>query len=226
MAEWVWLAAGVLVGAAAAGVLVDLRWRSRAPRGKLEATSQWRFAGLRDPTLVVRDLQGVDVPPGTRVLASGLVDPAVQQTCVVRQVDTVPAEYALDATRTHALLLVGGAQPGSLALATSDPVLVERLGREAALLWERARPYAQHLSVASLAGRTGIAVETTGRIQEGVPYQSRYLARLEDNGAAVGLLVDRDPTPLQGERVQVRGRLVKDDKGYTAIEATDIRRLR
>lgn len=221
-----WLIIGVVLGVVTTGALVYLWTQTRRPKPLTTITATWRLGDLTDPILVVRDLGAIDVPNGTRILASGLVDSAIQTRCVVRRVENVPAEFAIDAHRKRAVLFLGGAQAGALAAQTVDPAMLDRLDRDARSLWERAGAYVEHHPIASLAGRSGITVETTGRARDAVPYQSRYMLSLEDGGAVIGVLVDRDPEPLRGEMLQVRGNLVRDARGYSAIEAVDLRRIR
>lgn len=220
------LGLGVALGACAAAGVAYIALATRRPTPATVLTTAWRLGQLEDPVLVVRDLGPVDVPSGARILASGIVDHSILARCVVRQVPSVPAEYAVAAGRTRAVLFLAGAQPDTLAAQTVDPHLIERLDRDARMLWERASPYVEHHPIASLAGRAGIPVETTGRARDAVAYGARYLLSLEDSGAVIGVLLDKDPAVLAGERLQVRGTLVKDAHGYSAIEATDVRRVR
>lgn len=158
-------------------------------------------------------------------MASGQVDAAVYASCNVRQVVAVTAEYAIDAKSSKALLFVGGMRDGATALVTVDPSIIERLAAEARSLWDRSEPYVERRTLAELAGRTGLLVETQGNVQDVMPYQGRFLLRLEDAGHVLGVQVEKEPSELRGSRVLVRGRLAKDRTGYAVLEASDLRRI-
>ncbi|MHB8634055.1 MAG: hypothetical protein ACYDBQ_08845 [Thermoplasmatota archaeon] len=223
----VWLALGIACGAVGTSLIVWLGLATRRPRPTTVLAPRWRIAELSDPLVVASHLTDEsDIPSGTRILASGMVAPELVARCVVRRVAAVPAEYALDASRKRALLFLGGVRSGGWALQSVDPALVERLANDANRLWEGALPYVEQHALAALPGRSGITVETTGRVRDAVPYQARFLMSLEDQGTVLGVLVDRDPAAIVGERVQVRGGLVRDGKGYSVLEASDVRRIR
>jgi hypothetical protein len=52
------------------------------------------------------------------------------------------------------------------------------------------------------------------------------MIRLEDSGHIMGVLVDKNPENLREERIQVKGKLQRDQTGYAVIVAEDIRRIR
>ncbi len=218
--------AGFVVGATVVAILFEAMARGRSKPGEtVKLTAGWRLSELQDPIIVARDLLDVEVPQGARIVSSGLVGAAAFGRGQVRQVPAVPAEFALDAKRGKALLFLGGIESGSLALLSVDPALLARLNAEATGLWERGDPYVERRSIAELAGRSGIVVETQGTVQDVLPYQGRFLLRLEDAGHVVGVQVDKDPADLRSERVLVRGKLVKDRTGYPLLEAFDLRRI-
>lgn len=223
--DLVYALAGVVVGAVGVAVLVEARSKGgAAPSPMAKLTTTWRIAELDQPMVVARDLE-VELPPGARVLASGQVDAAAYANCEVRQVPHVATEFALDAKRSKALLFLGGVQPGATALVVVDPDLLARLDAEARSLWERSEPYVEKRSLAQLAGRSGLVVETQGNVQDVLPYQGSFLLRLEDDGHILGVQVEKEPSELRGARILVRGRLVKDRTGYPLLQASDVRRI-
>jgi hypothetical protein len=218
---------GAVVGAIAVAVAFEAFGRARAPTGPAaKLTSAWKLSELQSPTIVARDLVDVEVPPGARVLVSGLCDPTLFATCEVRQVPPVTAEFAIDAGKQRAFLFLAGCQPGGLALVTSDADTLSRLRSDAQALWERAESYVERRAISDLAGRSGIVVETQGTAQEVLPFKDRHLIRLEDQGHIIGVVVERNPMELRGERIVVRGKLTRDRTGYASIQAVDIRRIR
>lgn len=221
------LGLGAAVGAGVVGLLLRRPGASASGGAgeRFQLTTGWRVGEFREPVLVVRDLVDVQVPDGVRVVASGLVDADVQQRCEVRQVPPVRAEFVLDAAARRALLLPGGARPGTLGLLTSEAAVVDRLETEFRTLWDRGEPYVERYRIGELGSRMGVTVETEGEAQDVLPWRERWMLRLEDQGHVLGVLVSRDPSALQGQRIRVRGRLGRDDHGYVVLDAADVRRV-
>lgn len=217
--------AGFVVGAVAVAVLAESRGRrgNGSPTSKL--TTSWRLSELGQPLVVARDVEA-DVPAGSRVVASGQVAAEVFASCEVRQVPHVSAEFAVDPVRHRVLLFLGGVRPGAQAMLAVESDLVARLQAEAQALWERADPYVERRSLADAATRQGLVVETQGTVQDVIPYQGTFLMRLEDNGQVLGVQVETEPSELRGQRIVVRGKVLKDRSGYPLLKATDVRRLR
>lgn len=218
---------GLLLGGIAVGVVVEVtgRGREKAPEPH-KLTTAWRLSELQEPVLVARDVLDVEVPPGTEVLASGLVDPKVQAACRVREVPPVRAEFALDRKQRRAILFLGGVQQGSMALLTVDDALLARLETEYRRLADRSADYVERFRISELGGRSGVVVETEGLVQEVLPWKQRWMMRLEDHGHIIGVAVEKDPSELKERRVRVRGRLDKDQAGYAVIEAVEVRTVR
>lgn len=215
--------ASIALGAAGATAY----WRSRPvpqPATDLRLTATWRLSELGAPLVVARDVD-VEVPVGARVVVSGQVGAAAFEAAQVRQVPAVTAEYAVDGDRGRALLFLGGLRPGAQAMLTTDKAAVARLAAQASALWERAEPYVERHPLADAAGRAGLVVETQGTVLDVLPYQGAFLLRLEDQGAVLGVQVDREPAELKGQRIVVRGRVGKDKGGYPVLVANDVRRL-
>ncbi len=218
---------GLVVGALAVAVVIETTGRSRekpSPQAKL--TTGWRLREFGRPVIVARDVLDVDVPDGSTVFASGLVDPKLQATCTVKQVPPVRAEFALDQENGRALLFTAGATEGSLALVTVDPATVQRLETEFRSLRGRSDDYVERRRIAELAGRHGVTVEVDGVVQDVLPFHDEWMIRLEDQGAIIGVVVKKDASELQDERIRVTGRLDKDRTGYAVITADAIRRIR
>lgn len=216
--------AGFVVGAVAVAVLVESRGRRTTPAAA-KLTTSWNLGELGRPLVIARDVEA-DVPAGSRVVASGQVGPEVFAACEVRQVPHVSAEYAVDDGRKRILLFLGGVRPGAQAMLSVDPDLVARLQAEATALWERADPYVERRSLQDAAGRHGLVVEVQGTVQEVLPYHGAFLLRLEDHGQVLGVQVDAEPSGLKGERIVVRGKMLKDRSGYPLLKANDVRRMR
>jgi hypothetical protein len=221
----VYAIAGFVVGAVAVAVMVETRMRRASQSSGVKLTQGWRLAELRDPIVVAHDVLEVEVPAGARVAADGMVSPQAFAAAQVRQVPSVPAEFAIDAQGTRALVFVGGLRQGSWALLTVDPAILARLSAEAKAAWDRGDPYVERRSVAELPGRNGVTVETQGVVQDVLPYHGRHLMRLEDGGHVVGVVMEKDPSELRQARILVRGRVEKDRTGYTLLAAYDVRRM-
>ncbi|MGB1697057.1 MAG: hypothetical protein ACPHK8_01505 [Thermoplasmatota archaeon] len=195
-----------------------------APKTKL--TTGWRIRELGNPIIVARDVLDLDVPAGTKVYASGVVDPGLLGTAQVQQVPPVRTEFALDLDRQRALIFTAGAQEGSLALLTVDPTMLARLETEYRTLAGHGGEYVERLQIKDLVGKNGVTVETKGFVQDVLPYKERFMIRLEDEGHIMGVLVEKNPEGLREERIQVKGKLQRDQTGYAVIVAEDIRRIR
>jgi hypothetical protein len=215
---------GLVLGGLAVAVVIETMGRGRQTVFETQKlTSAWRLSELNDPIIVAREIVDVDVPSGARVLASGLVPPAVQQHCRVQEVNDVRAEFAMDGDAKRAFVFVGGMRPGALALITIDEGLLGRLEAEYKRLGDRAGEYVERFKIRDLGTRQGVVVETEGHAQDVLPWQGRYMIRLEDAGSIIGVAVDKDPSELVSKRLRVKGRLEKDRTGYPIIEALDLR---
>ncbi len=220
-------AVGFVVGALIVAIAIETGMRRRnATEVLTKLTSGWRLAEFGEPLLVAHDVVDVRVPAGSTIMASGTVDPTLMARCTVRHVPPVRAEFALDPKGQRALLFTGGLAEGALAVWTVDPAIVERLASEYKTLQSRAGDYVERHSIAQLAGRTGVTVETRGVVADVLPYKGRYLVRLEDQGHVIGVVVDAEPEGIRDERVVVRGHLRRDANGYATIEAEELRRIR
>lgn len=220
------LVVGLVVGGLAVGIAIEAMGRAREPqRQTTKLTTGWRLSELNAPTLVARDVLDVEVPKGARVFASGLVDPAVLRVAQVHNVPPVRAEFAVDQAGQKALLFLGGVRAGTLAVLTVDPALVGRLATEARTLQDRGSAYVERHRIAELAGREGATVETQGQVADVLPFRDRFMIRLTEGDATIGVLVDKDPDALREERILVKGTLARDRTGYPVIEASEIRRL-
>ncbi|MGB0653315.1 MAG: hypothetical protein ACPGQL_08965 [Thermoplasmatota archaeon] len=218
---------GFVVGALVVAIALEVNVRRRAePQPLTKLTTAWRLSEFESPRVVCRDALDLDVPATATVLASGLVDPKVLTGATVHQVPPVRAEFALDMRQGRALLFPGGARDGALALWTVDPLILKRLDAEYRTLHARAEAYVERVTIAELAGRSGVTVETRGVVEDILPFKGRHMLRLTEHGHTVGVLVSEASEALKGERVQVRGPLTRDATGYPAIEADEIKRVR
>ncbi len=222
------LVIGLVAGALAVIAAMEATGRLRGQESKEDLsklTSGWRVRELGTPIVVARDVLDVQVPRGCKIYASGVVDPAILEACEVQQVPPVRTEFALDVNARRAILFTSGVRDGSMALVTVDPVLVDRLETEYRTLAANSSQYVERLRIQDLAGKAGVTVETRGVVQNVVPFHDRFMMRLEDQGHVIGVTVDRNPSELEGLRVQVRGPIDKRT-GYPVIAAEDIRRIR
>lgn len=225
------VAAGLAGAIGGVGLTLALmRLRNTSPKTELEApapfklTSSWRLSELQASTIVARDVE-VEIPADATVIVAGQVEAQALASAKVLQVAAVAGEFALDATNSRALLFLGGVREGALALSSTDAALIQRLRAEATSLAQHGAPYFERRTVGQLAGRVGIEIETQGTVQDVLPYHGAFLLRLEDQGHALGVQLEKEPTELKGARVLVRGRLTKDKGGYPVLQASELRRI-
>lgn len=218
--------AGGTIGTAVAFEAMNRGKKTEEAGPKTKLTTGWTFRELGKPIIVARDILDMEVPEGTQVFASGVVAPQVLANCNVKQVPPVRTEFALDLDRRRALIFTAGAQSGSLAMLTVDPIMLGRLETEYRTLAGHGGEYVERLAIQDLAGKNGVTVETQGFVQDILPYKDQYMIRLEDQGHIMGVLVQKNPEDLREERIQVKGRLQRDQTGYAVILADDIRRIR
>jgi hypothetical protein len=221
---WLVAAFGVGLGAAGLAMLLTGEGRSR-PKDPLRLTATWRLDELDRPTIVARDLAGLEVPSGAQVLATGRVEGEVVRRVPARRIPDTPAEFALAGDGQRALLFLGGLRPGAFALPTTDPQLLERLRVTLGSLERQATPYAERRRVADLAGEPGLPVEAEGVVKEVLPRAGAHIVRLEQDGHVAAVRAAQVPDGLVGRRVAVRGRLGRDASGYPVVEADEIRPL-
>ncbi len=220
-------AIGFVVGALIVAIAIETGVKRRGdPEVLTKLTTGWRLSEFGEPKIVAGDVLDVRIPPGSKILSSGTVDSGLMAACDVRHVPPVRAEFALDGKHQRALLFTAGLQEGALAVWTVDPAIVERLVSEYRTLESRASAYVERRSIAQLAGRSGVTVETRGVVADVLPYRGRYMVRLEDQGHVIGVIVDVEPGDLRDERILVRGHLKRDANGYATIEAEELRRVR
>lgn len=221
-----WLVAAFGVGLGAAGLAMLVTGEGRGKGGDaVRLTATWTLDELDRPTIVARDLVGVEVPSGAQVLVTGRVDGEVVRRVPVRRIPDTSAEFALDAEGRRALLFLGGVRLGAMALPTTDPVLLDRLRATLGGLERQATPYAERRRVADLAGEPGLPVEAEGIVKEVLPRAGAHLLRLEQDGHVAAIRAAQVPDGLVGRRVAVRGRLGRDATGYAVVEADEIRPL-
>lgn len=218
------LVVGVVLGGLAVGIVVEAMGRNKDQVVEQEKlTTAWRLREMREPIIVARDVMDVEVPAGCKIFASGLVDPRLQETCQVREVPPVRAEFALDLQSQRAFLFVAGLHKDAMAMVTVDEPTVRRLETEYRRLADRSSEYVERVRIQDLGGRDGVTVETEGFVQDVLPWKEQFMLRLEDQGHIIGVAVGKDPSQLKDRRIRVKGRLGRDQTGYAIIEANEIR---
>lgn len=214
---------GFIVGVVAAGIAVELglkKWFSAPDSSKL--TTIWSLTELHAPEVVATSLHpGVEVPANARIVCAGDLPPSKKGLNVRRNAES-KGSFAIDSRRARALLFLGGIEKGSLALWTVDERMIERLRAEFNRLWTRSTDYVERASVAEIASKANVTVETRGIVQDVIPYKGKYMLRLTDRGDAVGVLVDND-LQVRGQKVLVKGIVRTSSSGYPMVEALEVK---
>lgn len=213
---------GFLVGIVTAGFAVELGLKKLfSPPESSKLTTVWSLSELPQALVVAKEVRGVDVPRGARVVtATPLQVP--RDGFEVRKNGEAHGNFAVSETQPRALLFLGAPDPGSLALWTVDEKLIERLRAEFHRLWTRSTDYVEKVKLADVAHKANLTVSTGGVVQGVVPYKGHFLVRLTEEGETVGVLVDQN-VPLEGTRVEVVGIVRTSGSGYPLIEAIEIR---
>lgn len=214
---------GFIIGIVAAGFAVELGLKKLfAPPENSKLTTVWSLSELHSPEIVATALaEGVDVPKSARVVASAKMPPSTKAYQLRRNAEA-KGSFALDSQKPRALLFLGGIEPGSLALWTVDEKLIERLRAEFNRLWTRSTDYVERAKVSEIPSKPNAAVETSGVVQDIIPYKGRYMMRLSEEGDAVGVIVDRE-LPVRGHRVTVKGIVRASSSGYPLVEAVEVK---
>lgn len=214
---------GFVVGVVAAGIAVELglkKWFSAPDSSKL--TTIWSLTELQSPEIVATSLHaGVEVPANARIVSAGDVPPS-RKGLNVRRNTEARGSFAIDAHRARAVLFLGAIEKGTLALWTVDERIIERLRAEFSRLWTRSTDYVERATVADIASKANVTVETRGIVQDVIPYKGRYMLRLTDHGDAVGVLVDQD-LQVRGQKVTVKGIVRTSRSGYPLVEALEVK---
>lgn len=214
---------GFLVGVVAAAIAVELGLKKLfAPPDSTKLTTIWSLGELKSPEVVATQIDaGVEVPRTARVVTPANVPPSARGYQVRKNPETKGC-FAIDAEQPRALLFLGGIQKGALALWTVDEKLIDRLRAEFNRLWTRSTDYVERTKVAEIGTKPNVTVETSGIVQDVIPYRGKYMLRLTEEGETVGVVVDRE-LPVRGHRVTVKGIVRPSTSGYPLVEALEIR---
>src|SRR5687767_7362885 len=214
---------GFIIGIVAAGFAVELGLKKLfAPPDNSKLTTVWSLTELTAPHIVATSLEaGVEVPKTARVVASSKMPPA-KGGFELRRNAQAKGSFALDSQNPRALLFLGGIAPGSLALWTVDEKLIERLRAEFNRLWTRSTDYVERTTLAEIPSKPNAVVETSGMVQDILPYKGQFMMRLAEEGEAVGVIVDRE-LPVRGHRVTVKGVVRASSSGYPLVEAVEVK---
>jgi hypothetical protein len=214
---------GFLIGIVAAGFAVELglkKFLSPPPSSKL--TTVWSLDELHNPEVAATQLgAGLKVPVTARVVTAASAPPAMKDY-QLRRNSEVYGSFALDAKRPRALLFLGDVKPGALALWTVDEALIDRLRADFNRFWTRSTDYVERTPVGDISQKPNVTIETSGTVQDVIPYRGRFMLRLTDQGDAVGVVVDQE-LPLRGLKVVVKGIVRNSTSGYPLVEALEVK---
>jgi hypothetical protein len=164
---------------------------------------------------------GLKVPVTARVVTAASAPPAMKDY-QLRRNSEVYGSFALDAKRPRALLFLGDVKPGALALWTVDEALIDRLRADFNRFWTRSTDYVERTPVGDISQKPNVTIETSGTVQDVIPYRGRFMLRLTDQGDAVGVVVDQE-LPLRGLKVVVKGIVRNSTSGYPLVEALEVK---
>ncbi len=214
---------GFLIGIVAMTIAVEFGLKKIfRPPAVNKVTGSWRLSDHQAPLVVAQDASAVDLPNGSRVVTAGDVASIGFKQRDHRRNPNARSNFIVDPELDRALVFMGPIREGTLALATLDPAIAQRLRAEHRRLWETGEAYVDDLPLAQVAKNTGVLVRVQARVQECVPYRERHLLRLTDGTHAVGALVD-EALDLQGKQVLVTGRVVRGTSGYPLLDAEEVR---
>lgn len=211
-----WIAAGFLLGATAAWMLVTLAFKKNRNPEETKLTAVWGFDELSrtgPPRIAASRVEGMRLPKGAKVMvprgAIGALPASVLAECEVRMHEDVRSNFAVGEGR--ALMFTNHVHPKTWVVWTRDAIMVQRLASEFARLWRTAEPFVERIPLAEAASRIGSRVEVRGNILEKYEYHGKLLLRLTDGRNNLGLMTeDAGHAGLVGRDVIATGRVVKE----------------
>lgn len=217
---------GFVLGVAATAIAWNLSQRSVRNPETARLTALWSLKditapGMR-PAVLAESLDGVSLPPGTKVIvpqsALASVGAGILSTCEVRMHPEVRVNAAVGKDR--ALIFSGHVTPKAFAVFTMDDHTVRLLQTDFQRMWNESAPYVEQVaSIAELAGKDGRVVDVTGKAIELMEFRGRKMLRLSDGKVQVGVVTkQQDVSQYQGGTIRVVGRMHRES-GYAYVEA-------
>ena len=219
---------GFVLGSAAVAIAWNLMQKPVRNPETTRLTGLW---SLRDvatpgmkPVLLAESIEGVAVPPGTKVIVPrGRIDsvpPEVLAACEVRMHAEVRVNAALGKDR--ALLFSGRLTPKAYAVFTMDENTVRQLQGDFERMWKESSPYVETTALKDLGSMAGRVVDVTGQAVDVMEFRGRKMLRLTDGKVAVGVVAAKeDVSAYPGSTLRIVGRMHKEG-GYAYVEADKV----
>jgi hypothetical protein len=230
-----WTTVGFVVGVAATAFALEVAFRGVRNEERASLTKDWTLAELsRDgpPDIVTTSLDGVDVPENSRVLvAPGAKLPSkIQHSCQIRVHEDAEGNFAIGSGR--AVLCTGAVEPGTLALETVHPALVDRLETSFESLWMQAKPFKKTVKPSQIPSHEGNQVQVEGQVTEILSSGDKALLDIEtpDDSGGHGRVCVPASTPIEegswykfdGEVVTEGGRQVVKAQSFRELERATV----
>ena len=227
--DLLWTSIGFIVGVAATAFALEVAFRRVRNDERASMSRDWRLDRLATdgpPGIVATSLEGVAVPPGSRVLVSpgAKLPREIARTCKIRIHPDAKGNFAVGSG--GAILCTGPMIVGTLAVQTLHPSLVSKIDRSFETLWMQGRDYTQKVAVSEIEASTGTTVEVEGKVIEVLSSGDKALVRLEGTavGGHGGVLVPANLPLQEGQSYAFTGTVVHE-AGRTMVKAEHVRPL-
>lgn len=213
--DLLWVTVGFVVGVGATAIALEVAFRRVRNEERASLTKDWDFRALSTdgpPSIVATSLEGSEVPPNSKVIVSpgARLSREVAKKCKLRIHPDVKGNFA--AGSGHGILCTGPMVPGTLAMTTVHPALVDKLERSFDSLWVQARPYTEEIRPSQIPANQGSFVKVKGRVKDILTSGDTAILTLENpDGSGRGdVLVPANLPVEKGKGYEFAGTVVND----------------
>ncbi len=227
--DLLWVTVGFVVGVGATAIALEVAFRRVRNEERASLTKDWDFRELSSdgpPSIVATSLEGSKVPPNSRVIVSpgARLSREIAKRCKLRIHPDAKGNFATGSGR--GILCTGPMVPGTLAMTTVHPALVDKLDRSFESLWVQARPYTEEIKPSQIPANQGSFVKVTGRVQDILTSGDKAILTMEDpDGGGRGDVIVPANLPVEkGKGYEFAGNVVNDGN-RPQLKAEDVREV-
>lgn len=227
--DLLWVTVGFVVGVGATAIALEVAFRRVRNEERASLTKDWDFRELSTdgpPSIVATSLEGSKVPPNSRVIVSpgARLSREVAKKCKLRIHPDVKGNFAAGSGR--GILCTGPMVPGTLAMTTVHPNLVDKLERSFESLWVQARPYTEEIQPSQIPANQGSFVKVKGRVQDILTSGDKSILTLENaDGQGKGAVIVPANLPVEKGKAYEFGGTVVNEGNRPQLKAEDVREV-